>query len=106
VEITQLEYDGFDWDSANISKAQKHGITVNEIEEFFGQELLVTEDRKHSEKESRMIAAGLSRGKRPIFVAFTLRFRGELKFIRVISARYMHKKERELYESLKKTFEK
>jgi len=79
---------------------------LDEIEEFFGQEVMVTEDREHSREESTMIAAGLSRGKRPMFVAFTLRFRGKLKFIRVISARYMHKKERELYENIKKTLEK
>jgi len=45
---------------------------------------------------------GSTTGKRFAFVAFTFRKRGEDIFIRVISARYMHKKEREIYEKIKK----
>ena len=106
MEIIHILYDGFDWDTGNIKKVQRHGPTINEIEEFFDQELLVFEDQKHSQTELRMIAAGQSRTKRPMFVAYTVRSTGELKFIRVISARYMHKKERKLYEDLRETIAK
>lgn len=106
MEIVQLEYDCFDWDAGNIKKAQKHGLSIGEIEDFFGQELLITQDPKHSKSEPRMIAVGLSRKSRPMFVAYTLRTHGELTLIRVISARYTHKKESDIYEDLKKSLEK
>lgn len=106
MEVVHPEYDGFDWDTGNIRKAQKHGLSLGEIEDFFAQELLVTEDKKHSGSEPRLIAAGMSRKKRPMFVAYTLRLKRERTLIRVISARYMHKKESELYENLKKSLEK
>ena len=105
VEVTQLEYDGFDWDSGNIKKAQKHGVTFEEIEDFFTKELLVLNDFKHSKAESRKIAVGTSKKSRPMFVVFTLRKKQGLMLVRVVSARYTHKKEAELYEKLKKRIE-
>jgi hypothetical protein len=36
---------------------------------------------------------------RPLFVVFTIRVRGRQRFIRPISARYMHAKEIESYEA-------
>lgn len=106
LEIVQLEFDGFDWDTGNIKKAQKHGLDLDEIEHFFKQEFLVLRDHKHSWAETRMIAVGTSRGGRPMFAAFTLRKREELILVRVVSARYTHKKESEAYEKLKKHVEK
>jgi uncharacterized protein len=102
VGILQIEYDGFDWDSGNIKKAQKHGVSLNEIEEFFRTELLLLQDEKHSKLERRTIAVGMSKANRPMFVVFTIREREELVLIRVVSARYAHKKESEHYEKLKK----
>lgn len=102
MRVVRISYDGFDWDTGNLYKAQKHGVTVQQIEKFFEQELLVLEDVPHSVSEQRRIAVGISAKKRPMFVVFTLRERGGLRLIRVISARFTHKKESELYEKLKK----
>ena len=48
MEVKRLLYDGFDWDEGNIPKAQKHGVGLGEIEDFFNQELLVLDDHRHS----------------------------------------------------------
>jgi uncharacterized DUF497 family protein len=107
VEVKVLQYDGFDWNEGNIKKAQSHGVSLGEIEDFFGQSLLILEDHRHSQTESRFIAVGLStRKERTLFIAFTLRKKDLETWVRVISARYAHKKESEAYEKLKKTIQK
>jgi uncharacterized protein len=106
VEIIRLEYDGFDWDAGNVKKAQKHGLSLGEIEDFFEQELFLVDDPRHSKVETRKIAVGLSKKHRPMFIAFTLRTRADSTLIRVISARYGHEKESKAYEKLKKSIEK
>ncbi len=55
-------------------------------------------DLRHSTAEDRYIAIGRNGEGRPLFVAFTLRRRGERALIRPISARYMHEEEIEAYE--------
>lgn len=106
MEVKKLQYDGFDWDAGNIQKAQKHGVSLGEIEDFFDQSLLVLEDPHHSQSETRFIAVGLSKKKRTLFIAFTIRKKELETCVRVISARYAHKKEGEAYEKLKKSIEK
>jgi uncharacterized protein len=44
---------GFDWDRGNVSKCQKHGVSIAEIEALFGSGLLVLPDSAHSKAESR-----------------------------------------------------
>ena len=56
--------------------------------------------------KKRFIAVGVSRNKKTLFVAFTLRKKNEIVLIRVISARYAHKKESDAYEKLKKNIKK
>jgi uncharacterized DUF497 family protein len=102
VEIKKIRFDGFDWDSGNILKVQKHGVAIDSVEEFFSRELFVLEDQIHSKNERRHIAVGITSENRNMFVVFTLRKRSKLLLIRPISARYTHKKETELYEKLKK----
>ncbi len=104
-EAGKVPFDGFDWDTGNIPKARKHGVDPGEIERFFQQEVLVIEDERHSQNERRFIAAGQSKSGRALFVAFTFRRRGESILIRVISARPMHEKENQLYETLRKKSE-
>ena len=89
---------GFDWDKANIGKNwQKHKVSPFECEEaFFNEPFYVFEDNKHSEKETRFYALGKTAGGRLLFIVFTKRGR----LIRVISARNMSRKEREVYKSL------
>lgn len=88
---------GFNWDQGNARKNAKHNVSMAEAEQvFFNQPLLVLEDAKHSNQESRFHALGKSDDKRQLHITFTLRQAGEK--IRVISARDMHKKERAIYE--------
>ncbi len=88
---------GFDWDSGNARKNEKHGVTAAEAEQvFFNQPLLLLEDVKHSQNEPRLHALGHTHDGRLLHITFTLREAGTL--IRVISARDMHRKERTIYE--------
>ncbi len=50
----------FDWDKGNIEKNLiKHNVSVKEAEEVFENEpFLMSEDRKHSEKELRFQGLG------------------------------------------------
>ncbi|HLG19301.1 MAG TPA: BrnT family toxin [Bdellovibrionota bacterium] len=84
-------------------KAGKHGLAIGEIEEFFAREVLVAEDSEHSEREHRYVAVGRAGNGRYMFVAFTFRTKGKESLIRVISARYAHKREARAYENLQKT---
>lgn len=90
------QLDGFEWDNGNRDKNQlKHGVTCGECEEvFFNQPLIILDDAAHSQGEMRHAALGLTDAARKLFVVFTIRG-GK---IRVISARDMHRKERQFYE--------
>ena len=86
---------GFEWDRGNVEKKWfKHKVSPVECEQVFFNKALIDEDVKHSQREKRYYALGLTNNKRLLFVAFTIR--GNL--IRVISARNMSKKERNIYE--------
>jgi uncharacterized protein len=92
------EVSGYDWDSGNYEKCQKHGVSIEEIEQLFLSDHKIAPDIKHSEAEQRFLVMGKSTKDKYIFVAFTLRKKEEQTFIRVISARYMHDKEVKKYE--------
>ena len=88
---------GFEWDEGNTLKNEKHNVSIAEAEQvFFNAPLLVLEDAKHSNQESRFHALGKSDEHRQLHITFTLRQAGEK--MRIISARDMHKKERVIYE--------
>ena len=91
---------GFDWDEGNRYKNEKkHGLKWQLIEElFFNEPLLLSIDEKHSEKECHCFALGYTDDKDHLFVVFTKRDNK----IRIISARKMNKKERSIYENIKK----
>jgi hypothetical protein len=93
------EVAGFDWDAGNLEKCQKHGVPVAEIEELLSSDPGVAPDPDHSAREDRFIAVGRNAAGRPLFVAFTLRIKDGQRLIRPVSARYMHKKEIEGYET-------
>lgn len=93
--------EGFQWDKGNSEKSWiKHRVTRIECEQiFFNKPLIVSDDKKHSDKEKRWFALGTTDTQRTLFIVFT--FRGKL--IRIISARDMNKNEREIYnEEIKK----
>lgn len=88
---------GFDWDGGNDRKNDKHNVSMAETEQlFFNDPLLLLEDAKHSQRESRIHALGKTDEGRMLHITLTLRKKNTL--IRVISARDMHKKERAYYE--------
>jgi len=96
LDLTRIE--GFDWDDGNSRKStDKHGISQAEAEQvFFNEPLLLLEDVKHSTYEPRFHALGRTDEDRLLHISFTLR--GEGRLVRVISARDMHRKERDRYE--------
>ena len=63
---------------------------------FFNAPLLLLEDSAHSQQEPRLHALGKTDDGRALHISFTLRQSGT--WIRVISARDMHRKERVIYE--------
>lgn len=91
----------FEWNKGNINKnLKKHNVTDKETEEVFGNKpLKIFKDIKHSEKEQRFVAYGITDFDRSLTIVFTIR---EEK-IRVISARNQNKKERRIYEEKIKT---
>lgn len=93
-----LKCTGFEWDQNNIKKIwAKHNVSPFECEQvFFNEPLMAQEDVKHSQKEARYYVLGKTDKTRLLFVVFTVR----KNLIRVISARDMSKKERQVYGSL------
>lgn len=88
---------GFEWDEGNRSKNWiAHRVSAGECEQlFFRRPLLVAGDEAHAGDEERFYALGQTGRERLLFVAFTLR--GDL--IRVISARDVTRREREVYRA-------
>ena len=89
---------GFDWDRGNRTKCQQHGVSLAEIEALFRNRPRVAPDAKHSCQEDRLLAVGRTDEGRALFVAFTVRVKNKRRFIRPVSARYMHAKELAAYE--------
>ena len=91
--------DGFDWDANNRAKCQKHGVSIAEIEALFSSPVRVRPDMAHADQEKRFQLIGRTLAGRAVFMVFTWRFRHGSRFVRPISARYMHAKEVVHYES-------
>jgi uncharacterized DUF497 family protein len=86
---------GFQWDEANADKNwERHRVSRAEAEEvFFNDPLVLADNEPHSAGEERFYALGQTNGRRLLFVVFTIRD----TLVRVISARDMRKREREVY---------
>ncbi|MDP9056146.1 MAG: BrnT family toxin [Pseudomonadota bacterium] len=88
---------GFDWDSGNWPKCGQHGLSRQEIEQVLLGEPAVMADPHRG--EPRMRAIGKTASGRYVFLVFMMRrIDGHTK-LRPISARYMHQKEVDHYES-------
>src|SRR5262245_15717694 len=101
----QNDHFEFDWDSGNLRKSQdKHDVSPDEVESIFELKLAVPLGRQTSPHvpEERLCVVGPSWEGRMISVVFTIRD-GR---VRPISARDASRKERKLYEEVRKTFEK
>lgn len=87
--------DGFEWDDGNRTKNWvKHQVSTAECEEvFFNLPLLLANDVQHSQEEQRFFVLGHTNAERTLFISFTIR----RNKIRVISARDMSLKERQIY---------
>ena len=87
----------FDWDKYNKDKNwHKHQVNHKECEEvFFNNPIRFYPDTKHSKIEKRVLALGITNNDIMLTIIFTIRN----KNIRVISARHMSKKERNIYVS-------
>ena len=96
--MDDVTFDGFDWDNGNWPKCGKHGMTQAEIEQVFANEPAVHDNPVHSDTEQRFKAIGRTNAKRLAYVSFP--FRGPL--IRPIRARFMHQKEVDSYERIRK----
>jgi len=69
-----MKFEGFNWDSGNIDKYQKHGLTQEEIECFFKRKkIYVAPDIKHLAIEEQFLAIGKGSKNKLIVVAFTFR---------------------------------
>jgi uncharacterized DUF497 family protein len=95
--VSLPEFEGFDWDQANVEKNWlAHEVTPQESEQaFFNRPLIVADDLKRSRTEKRYFVLGQTDEDRPLFIAFTVR----KCRIRVISARDMNRKEKKVYLS-------
>lgn len=89
---------GFEWGDGNSRKnADKHNVSQYEAEQiFFNEPLVIADDIKHSQVETRYHALGRTNDDRKLHITFTLP--QEETLIRIISARDMHRKERKVYE--------
>ena len=92
-----MKFAGFDWDSGNWPKCGQHGLSRQEIEQVLLGEPAVMVD-PHPE-EPRMRAIGKTAAGRYVFLVFMVRKVDGHTKLRPISARYMHQKEVDHYES-------
>ncbi len=88
----------FEWDSGNHAKCQQHGVSIREIEGLFSRPVVLLPDDDHSATEKRFRAVGRTETGQHVFLIFTIRERESKRYIRPISARYMHRKEIASYE--------
>lgn len=91
----------FDWDTANSTKSLlKHGVTSKEVEEVFhlGNAVAIGLQVLPKVSEERLAIVGPTDQKRLLTIVFTLRD-GK---VRPISSRLANKKEKRLYETLRK----
>ncbi|MDO9415227.1 BrnT family toxin [Pararhizobium sp.] len=89
---------GFGWDNGNWPKCAKHGVSKAEIEFVLSDDPLVLPDKASGGIEVRFNAVGRNDVGRYLFIVFMIREIAGDRFMRPISARYMHKKEIEAYE--------
>ena len=95
----------FKWDTRKAAVNRiKHGVSLEEAATVFGDpEALDGPDRRHSDRERRLLRLGRAASGRVLFVAYTLRRRGdgegENEGVRIISARRASRKERSAYQA-------
>jgi uncharacterized DUF497 family protein len=90
---------GFEWDPDNWRKSElKHGVAAAEAEEVLLNDPVCQVDTRHSGREQRYVALGVTNEGRPLFVALAIR----RSRVRIISARPMSRREHAVYEEAQK----
>ena len=86
----------FEWDQIKAkTNLKKHGISFQEAATVFGDTLSLTfDDPDHSLNEQRFLTFGLSQTGKLLIVSYTERNES----VRIISARLMTKREKNIYE--------
>ena len=96
VDLVIRGLTGFDWDTANWRKSElKHGVSAPEAQEALLNNPVCEADARHSDVEQRYIALGVTNAGRRLFLAFTIR----KNRVRIVSARPMSRKEREIHDA-------
>ena len=95
-----MDIKGIEWDGGNTGHCQKHGVSIAEIEHILQKMTFRIPDPYPDEPRYR--TAGETEEGRHVFLVFMYRTREDGLYLRPISARYMHKKEVEKYEEIKK----
>jgi uncharacterized DUF497 family protein len=101
----QNETFEFEWDHGNYTKSRaKHGVDSDEVESVFNLRMAVPIGRQISPEvdDERLCVVGPSLNGKFISVVFTLRD-GR---VRPISSRPANKKEKQIYEEVRKTLER
>jgi uncharacterized DUF497 family protein len=101
----QNESFDFQWDSGNFSKSvSKHGVEADEVESVFTLRMAVPIGRQIGPlvDEERLCVVGPSQNGKFLSIVFTLRG-GK---VRPISSRPANKKEKNIYEEVRKTLER
>jgi len=90
-----LKCTDFDWDGNDIKKIRaKHKVNPFECKQvFFNEPFVIQDNPARSQKEPRYYVLGQTDKKRLLFVVLTIR----RNLIRVISARDVSRKERQVY---------
>jgi uncharacterized DUF497 family protein len=83
-----LDFDGFDWDDGNWPKCGKHGLEQSDIEAAFYADAYRLLEAPPRGSEERFVLIAFSQA-HWVSVVFTKRER----FVRPISARYLHARE-------------
>ncbi len=97
-ELDLPEILSFEWDEGNFNKIREtHIVEPLECEQVFHNNPTYFYDEKHSQKEDRYAAYGVTDQGRKLFIVFTIRNNK----MRIISARNQNKKERRAYEKTK-----
>ena len=88
----------FEWDKGNLEHIKKHEVEPEECEVIFYNDPVFFADEKHSQKEDRYVAYGITNEERLLTIVFTIRNNK----IRIISARDQNKKERKVTRKMLK----
>ncbi len=89
----------FEWDEdKDRSNLQKHGVSFEEASNIFSDPGLVIQPDRNENDEQRWHGIGLLRGLLLLLVAHTVRETPETEVVRIISARYAKRNERQIYE--------